>query len=408
MVNSNADALGIIFPNSYDSLVPELVSERLMASIPFAGRYRMIDFLLSSMVNCGIDNISIIVRKNYHSLMDHLGSGRPWDLVRKNGGLNIIPPYAEKTVKVFSGRVDALASVLDFLKDQKEDYVVMSDPNIAANFDFKAMLQAHIDSGADVTIVYAEDEIPVGMMKPETVNKELYYTLDLDGTRVKDIEISSEKSGVQNLSMNIYVISRTLLMDLIKEAYVQGYAHFGRDVLSRQLDKLNVQAYRFEGYKARISDMKSYFDENMKLLVDENLDGLFSGNPIYTKVRDDNPTRYINGAKVKNIMAADGCVIEGEVENCVLFKGVKIGKGAKVKNCVLMQDTVVEDGASLEYIITDKNVTVTVYGLRNKNFEYYGVVTGVYPYVFTVLVNGTQKSFNYSDVIIGDVVVKLA
>ena len=140
MVNSNADALGIIFPNSYDSLVPELVSERLMASIPFAGRYRMIDFLLSSMVNCGIDNISIIVRKNYHSLMDHLGSGRPWDLVRKNGGLNIIPPYAEQTVKVFSGRVDALASVLDFLKDQKEDYVVMSDPNIAANFDFKAML----------------------------------------------------------------------------------------------------------------------------------------------------------------------------------------------------------------------------------------------------------------------------
>lgn len=359
MVNSNADALGIIFPNSYDSLVPELVSERLMASIPFAGRYRMIDFLLSSMVNCGIDNISIIVRKNYHSLMDHLGSGRPWDLVRKNGGLNIIPPYAEKTVKVFSGRVDALASVLDFLKDQKEDYVVMSDPNIAANFDFKAMLQAHIDSGADVTVVYAEDEIPAGMMKPDTVNKELYYTLDLDGTRVKDIEISSEKSGVQNLSMNIYVISRTLLMDLIKEAYVQGYAHFGRDVLSRQLDKLNVQAYRFEGYKARISDMKSYFDENMKLLVDENLDGLFSGNPIYTKVRDDNPTRYINGAKVKNIMAADGCVIEGEVENCVLFKGVKIGKGAKVKNCVLMQDTVVEDGASLEYIITDKNVTVT-------------------------------------------------
>ena len=359
MVNSNADALGIIFPNSYDSLVPELVSERLMASIPFAGRYRMIDFLLSSMVNCGIDNISIIVRKNYHSLMDHLGSGRPWDLVRKNGGLNIIPPYAEKTVKVFSGRVDALASVLDFLKDQKEDYVVMSDPNIAANFDFKAMLQAHIDSGADVTVVYAEDEIPAGMMKPDTVNKELYYTLDLDGTRVKDIEISSEKSGVQNLSMNIYVISRTLLMDLIKEAYVQGYAHFGRDVLSRQLDKLNVQAYLFEGYKARISDMKSYFDENMKLLVDENLDGLFSGNPIYTKVRDDNPTRYINGAKVKNIMAADGCVIEGEVENCVLFKGVKIGKGAKVKNCVLMQDTVVEDGASLEYIITDKNVTVT-------------------------------------------------
>lgn len=155
MVNSNANALGIIFPNSYDSLVPELVAERLMASIPFAGRYRMVDFVLSSMVNAGIDNISVIVRKNYHSLMDHLGSGREWDLTRKNGGLNIVPPFAEKTVKVYNGRVEALASILDFLKDQKEKYVIMSEANLAANFDFKAMLNAHIESGADVTLAYA-------------------------------------------------------------------------------------------------------------------------------------------------------------------------------------------------------------------------------------------------------------
>ena len=152
MVKSNTDALGIIFPNSYDSLVPELVTERLMASIPFASRYRMVDFLLSSMVNCGIGNISIVVRSNYHSLMDHLGSGREWDLTRKNGGLSIFPPYSEKTVKVYNGRVEALASILDFLKDQKEKYVFMSDANIAVNFDFGAMLNAHIASGADVTI----------------------------------------------------------------------------------------------------------------------------------------------------------------------------------------------------------------------------------------------------------------
>lgn len=134
MVKSNVDALGIIFPNSYDDLVPELVTDRLMASIPFASRYRMIDFLLSGMVSSGIDNISVIVRKNYHSLMDHLGSGRAWDLVRKNGGLNIVPPFAEKTVKIYNGRVEALASILDFLKSQKERYVVMADANIAAEF----------------------------------------------------------------------------------------------------------------------------------------------------------------------------------------------------------------------------------------------------------------------------------
>ena len=359
MVNSNANALGIIFPNSYDNLVPELVTERLMASIPFASRYRMVDFILSSMVNCGIGNVSIIVRKNYHSLMDHLGSGREWDLTRKNGGLNIVPPFAEKGVAVYNGRVEALASIIAFLKSQKEKYVVMSDANIAVNFDFKALIDAHIESGADVTVAYKEEPIPAGMMDSPTVSKDLYYTLGIEDGRVKKIYINSKEPGVQNLSMNIYVIDREFLIDQISTAFVRGYVYFERDILAPQISELNVQAFKFDGYVARISDMKSYFDENMKLLDDENLDGLFAGNSIYTKIRDDNPTRYINGASAKNIMAADDCVIEGEVEDSVLFRGVKIAKGAKVKNCVLMQGTVIEAGADIEYVITDKNVTIT-------------------------------------------------
>ena len=359
MVNSNANALGIIFPNSYDSYVSELVSERLMASIPFAGRYRMVDFVLSSMVTSGIDNISILVRNNYHSLMDHLGSGREWDLTRKNGGLSIYPPYSEKGMKVYAGRVDGLASILETLKDQKEKYVVMTDSNIAVNFDFKAMLDAHIASGADVTVAYAKEEIPAAM-KNNTDYSNLYFTLKLEDGRVKKMYINSQEDGVQNLSMNIYIMDRELLIKEITAAFVRGYVYFERDILAPQADKLNIQAYEFTGYKARIYDMKSYFDENMKLLKDENLDGLFAGNPIYTKVRDDNPTRYIAGAKGKNSLVADGCVIEGIVENCILFRGVKVEKGAKVKNCVLMQDTVVECGANLEYVITDKNVKVTV------------------------------------------------
>ena len=359
MVNSNANALGIIFPNGYDSLVPELVAERLMASIPFAGRYRMVDFVLSSMVNSGIDNVSVIVRKNYHSLMDHLGSGRAWDLTRKNGGLNIVPPFAEKTVKVYNGRVEALASILDFLKDQKEKYVIMSEANIAANFDFKAMLNAHIESGADLTLAYAQEEIPKGLIKPFDINKDLYYTLDIEDGRVKEIQINPETPGVQNLSMNIYIMDRELLISQVSAAFVRGHVYFERDIVAPQLDKLNVQAYKFTGYLARISSMKSYFDENMKLLDDENLDALFGSNHIYTKIRDDNPTRYMEGARADNIMAADGCIIEGEVENSILFRGVKVGRGAKVKNCVLMQDTVIEPGAELEYIISDKDVTIT-------------------------------------------------
>ena len=359
MVNSNANALGIIFPNAYDSYVPELVNDRLMASIPFAGRYRMVDFVLSSMVTSGIDNISILVRNNYHSLMDHLGSGREWDLTRKNGGLSIYPPYSEKGMKVYAGRVDGLASILPTLKDQKEKYVILADSNIAVNFDFKAMLDAHIESGADVTVAYAKEEIPEAMIKNQDFSN-LYFTFRMDGNRINKIYINSEEKGVQNLSMNIYIIDREFLIKEITAAFVRGYVYFERDILAPNTDKFNIQCYEFNGYKARICDMKSYFDENMKLLKDENLDGLFAGNPIYTKVRDDNPTRYIAGAKGKNSLVADGCVIEGIVENCILFRGVKIEKGAKVKNCVLMQDTVVECGANLEYVITDKNVKVSV------------------------------------------------
>ena len=360
MVNSNIDALGIIFPNSYDNQVPELVSERLMASIPFASRYRMIDFLLSSMVNCGIDNVSIIVRKNYRSLMRHLGSGRTWDLVRKKGGLNIVPPYAEKTVKVYNGRVEALASILEFLKVQREKYVIIADANIAANFDFKAMIQAHEETGEDVTIAYKKEEIAYGFMNLQaTTTTDLYYTLAMEEGRVKEIQINPKEYGSQNFSMNIYLISRELLIEKITDAYARGYVYFERDILAPHLNDLKVYGYEFTGYSARISDIKNYFDENMKLLNDENLDALFGPSPVYTTVRDDNPTRYIGSSKVKNAMVADGCVIEGEVENSILFRGVKVGKGAKVKNCILMQDTVIEGNVDVEYMITDKEVTIT-------------------------------------------------
>lgn len=361
MVNSNIDALAIIFPNSYDSQIPELCSERLMASIPFASRYRIIDFLLSSMVNCGVDNVSVLVRKNYRSLMKHLNAGREWDLTRKNGGLNIVPPYAEKTVKVYNGRVEALASIIDFLKEQKEKYVIISDSNIVVNFDFNAMMAAHKASGADVTIAYKHEEIPYGFMNLEpTMNTDLYYTLDMDETgRITQIQTNPKDFDPQNFSMNIYLIDRKLLIQKVQESFVRGHVYFERDILAPQLDTLKVYGFKYEGYTARICDMMSYYTENMKLLKDENLDELFERSPIYTRVRDDNPTRYLGRSKVKNSMIADGCVIEGTVENCILFRGVKIGKGAVVKNSIIMQDTTIMGNADIDYVITDKEVTIS-------------------------------------------------
>ncbi len=314
----------------------------------------------------------MMVSNNYHSLMDHLGSGREWDLVRKNGGLNIFPPFADKTNKPYVGRVGALAGILDFLRSQKEKYVVLSDTNVVVNFDFKAMIKAHVANGADVTIAYNEQEFPESIKKSTTNDKGFYYTFDIEDGRVTKMFVNSRESGVQKFSMNITVIGRELLIDLIEKAYVHGEEYFERDVLLPQLSRLNVQGYKYEGYVARISDIKSYFDENMRLLDDYNLDALFSGAPIYTKIRDDNPTRYIEGAKVENAMVADGCVIEGEVENCVLFRGVKIAKGAKVKNCILMQGTVVESGADVEFVIADKDVTVSA-GKELKGTDTYPV-----------------------------------
>ena len=353
MVKSNMDALGIIFPNAGDNLIPEMVTERTMASIPFGGRYRLIDFVLSSFANSGISNISIIVKRNYHSLMDHLGAGREWDLTRKRGGLNLVPPYAEATVKMYRGRVEALASIVDFLEDQKEEFVVLSDANIAFTFDVKKLIEAHVATGADVTVMYERREIPEGLKNDN-------YTLRLQDGRVTELLCNDYRPGVQNLSMNVYVIQRQALITMVKDASIRGLVYLEKDILARNLELLNVQGYEYTGYTARIADRRSYFEENMRLLDPANLDALFPADrQVYTKVHDNAPTRYAMDAKVKNCVVADGCIIEGEAENCVLFRGVRVKKGAKVKNCVLMQNTVVEPGADVEYVVTDKNVKIT-------------------------------------------------
>ena len=357
MLRQNTNALGIIFPNSYDNTVPELVTERAMASIPFAGRYRMVDFVLSSMANCGISNVSIVVRKNYHSLMDHLGTGREWDMARRHGGLNIVPPFAEKGVRIYSGRVEALGSILSFLEHQKEKYVVMSDANIAINYDFNALLAAHQASGADVTVAYQKTEIPEGRK-----NDNYTLTVDADG-RVTELLFNDYRPGKQNLDLDIYVMERQTLIKLVKDATARGLIYFERDILAHNVNILDIRALEYTGYVAHVCDMKSYFDENLKLIDEKNLNALFpKKNPVYTKIRDDNPVRYVTGSRVESSILADGCVIEGTVENSVLFRGVKIARGAIVRNSIIMQDGEVQESCELENVIFDKAVTIRSYG----------------------------------------------
>lgn len=363
------DAMAVIFTNSYDELATEMVAERSLASIPFAGRYRMCDFLISSFVHSGISSISLMCKKNYHSLMDHLGSGQEFDLARKNGGLNIVPPFAEKQMQVYHGRVEALNSLRGYLRKCEEKYVILADSNYALNYDFRELIKAHAKNGADVTYLYRRESVPKAFFRP-TNSKEIYYTLELDGDVVTDIKINSHKMGVVNFSMNCSIVERTRLLELIEEASNNGCSFFSRDVIKPHLSTLNVRAVEYKGYAAHITDIRSYFDESMALLNEDNCNALFKGNSVYTKVRDDNPTRYLPGAVAQNVMVADGCVIEGEVKNSIIFRGVKIAKGAKVSNCILMQDTIVEEGAEIEYIITDKDVMITKDKILTGNSSY--------------------------------------
>lgn len=348
----NARAMGIIFPNMHDSNIPEISGNRTMASVPFGGRYRMIDFCLSGMANAGMRNIGVIPRQNYQSLMDHLGNGREWDLSRKRGGLVIYPPYGRGD-SVYHGRIEALASVMTYLTHCKENLVVMSDCDTVCNLNYTELIRSHVESGADVTAVYDKSIISEGMKKDNVV-----FGLNEDGI-VNEIRVNEYKKGTHNISMNVFVIGREFLISLVKDAMVRGDINFERDVLARNLKIIKVQGYEANCYRARIYDMQSFFEENLRLLNPDNLDMLFpESRPIYTKVRDEAPVRYTIGSKVTDCMVADGCIIEGELTDCVIFRGVRIGKGARLKGCIIMQGSVIESDVEMENVVTDKDVTV--------------------------------------------------
>lgn len=348
-------AMGIIFANMHDENLPEISSRRTMASVPFAGRYRMIDFCLSGLANAGIYNIGVLVRRNYQSLLDHLGNGREWDLSRKRGGLVIFPPSDSETARggLHGRRLATLNQAMNYLDFCSDELVVMSDCDIAYDIDFAHLIRTHVESGADVTAVYSKAAIDENMIQDN-----ITFTISGKGS-IKELRINDYKKGVQCVSMHVYVLRREMLIGLIKDATVRGLTSFESDFLVKNLNLLQVRGYECTGYHARIYDMQSYFAENMRLLREDNLRAMFPPErPVYTKVRDNAPVRYAIGGRALNSMVADGCVIEGEVENCVLFRDVHVAKGAVVKNCVVMQGSVIEEGVRMNSVVTDKNVTV--------------------------------------------------
>lgn len=351
---------GIIFSNIHDANLPELTRNRTLASVPYGCRYRLIDFALSNMVNSGISNISVITHYNYQSLMDHIGAGKDWDLARRSGGIKILPPFitsfANNVNNLYNSRLEALKSVNYSVSKITDDYVVLSDCDVICNVDLNDMIKNHIENKADITMA-----VKKVYLDKLAAKRNVLVDSDENG-RIIDVKVyPTSFEGYSDVELNIMVMSREYLQEVVLDSIAHNYTSLNKDVILRNITRKIFRVYRYDGYFASISSPEDYYRSNMDLLKDKNIRKQLFGEknrPVLTKVRNSAPTYYSPDSKVKNSMIADGCQIFGEVENCILFRGVKIGKGTVVKNSILFQDTFTGENVRLNCVIADKNVVI--------------------------------------------------
>lgn len=354
-------AFGLIFSNIHDQNIPELTGRRTMASVPFGCRYRLIDFALSNMVNSGITTVGIITHNNYQSLLDHIGTGKDWDLARRSGGIKLLPPFVASydnasATKLYTTRLEAMMGAMNFLTRRTEDYIVLSDCDSICNIDISDVIKRHKETGADITVVTTT----VDADKCEIAQGNAVITSD-ENNRISDVVHYNRRiHGIREISTNIIVATRQYLVSAVSNAISHGYTSFYSDIIDRNLLRSNFFVYKYDGYFGQVTSLAGYYEKNMQLLDGAVRESLFAvqNRPVLTKVRNSPPTRYSGDAKVVNSLVADGCFIEGTVENSIIFRGVRVGKDTVVKNCILMQDTVVGRNAELNCVVTDKNVFI--------------------------------------------------
>ncbi len=346
--------MGMIFANIHEGTLDSLTAMRTMGSVPFCSRYRLIDFPLSNMVESGVTKIGVITNANFQSLMDHVGTGKPWDLSRKNDGLYILPPFNVGSATMWGNRIDAIYGNMGFLEQSNQTYVVMCDCNNVLSLDYEALFDKHEESGADITVVGVKAPMP------DKIGSILCFDKVEDDGRITEMSLDRNDGGEIFHSVNIVIMKKYLLESLITTAHSKNEISFQRNVLMANAKSLKIYAYdATDSFAGTISSVQAYYDVSMKLLDKENRQKLFNRDfPIYTKERDDMPALYGMESHLTNSLVADGCIIDGTVENSIIFKGAKIGKGAVVKNSILMQDTVVGENSTLSYVIADKNVSI--------------------------------------------------
>lgn len=348
------NVMGIININDREELFYGITQHRPVATIPFGGRYRIIDFVLSSMVNSGIKNIGIYTSGKHRSLFDHLRSGKDWDLDRKRDGLFIFPP--ESTEKdIYQGDLKCFYQNLPFLHKSKHKYVLISGGNIICNIDYRPVFKYHLSTNADITVLYKDiDDHHTDFSNGSFISK-----MDNNG-RIIDMEINPVKPSSKRISLDMYFLEKSLLIDIIDACVSRGYYDFVKDGLLKNLGMLHVMGYPYQGYLARINSLDSYYRHSLELLKPEKRRELFhQSGSIYTKIKDEPPAKYIQDCKVANSLVGNGCIIEGTVENSILFRGVTIGKGAVVKNSIIMQRCQIKQHARVYNIIADKEVVIT-------------------------------------------------
>ncbi len=362
------NAMGIILADNKKIHLGELSRPRALAAMPFAGRYRIIDFMLSNMVNSGITNVGVAALNKYKSLMDHLGTGSSWDLDRKKQGLQILPPYINSSNTESNIEGDDLAGILDFLQADSHKQVILANSNVIFNTTFVDLVSRHEDSGADITVLYNRDGIRYG--SPSVI-------LDIDRKGlVHDMMINPAKPTSNRCSMGVIVINRELLLDLVSEMIARGEHDFSVEKLIKRYDQLKVRGLEFKGAVLRVNSVPTYFNATMKMLDEEVRDEIFNPDlPVYTKVKDEAPTLYDENNDVSNSVISDGCKIFGSVSNSMIFRGATISRHAVIKNSIIMQDVYVSEGVVLENVIIDKKCVIRP-GIKLLGQADYPVVIG--------------------------------
>ena len=347
-------ALGIILAGGNSNKMGELSAKRAVAAMPITGGYRAIDFALSNMTNSHIQKVAVFTQYNTRSLNEHLNSSKWWDFGRKQGGLYIFTPtITSENSYWYKGTADALYQNINFLKESHEPYVVIASGDGIYKLDYGKVLEEHISKGADITVVCKDLE-----PGEDDVNRFGVVQMDADN-RIVDFEEKPLVAGNNTISTGIYVIRRRQLIELLETCANEGRTDFVRDILVRYKNIKKIYGYKLDTYWSNISTVDSYYRTNMDFLKKDVRDYFFKQYPdVYSKVEDLPPAKYNFGANVRNSLVSSGCIVNGTVEDSVLFKKIYVGNNSVIKNSIILNNVYIGDNAYIENCIVESNSTI--------------------------------------------------